>query len=174
MALYALAPTAGATGSLALFVLIFGIILTMYGGGFATIPAYLADRFGVANVGAIHGRILTAWSTAGVLGPTLVYYMRDYQIARGVPPANVYTTTMYILVGFLAIGFICNLLVRPVPSSLFTLKADAKTSQAAATPQISSVPSGNWGLVAVAWALVGVPLGWGVYKTVTLASRLFQ
>src|SRR4029077_19582890 len=115
---YALAPTAGATGSLALFVLIFGVILTMYGGGFATIPAYLADRFGVAKVGAIHGRLLPAWSTAGILGPFLVNGMREAHIP--------YSVTMFILVGFLALGLVCNLLVRPVSPRLFTLKADAK------------------------------------------------
>jgi MFS family permease len=168
MALYALAPTAGATGSLALFVLIFGVILTMYGGGFATIPAYLADRFGVANVGAIHGRLLTAWSTAGVLGPFLVNGMREAHLP--------YSVTLYILVGFLAVGLICNLLVRPVPASLFTLKADATPALVVvgAPAETHSAPAGNWALVAIAWALVGAPLGWGVYRTVTLAAKLFQ
>ena len=71
----------------------------MYGGGFATIPAYLADLFGVGNVSAIHGRLLTAWSTAGILGPVLVNYIREFQIGRGVAPADAYTFTMYILVG---------------------------------------------------------------------------
>ena len=83
MILYASAPTAGAA-SLALFVAIFCVILTMYGGGFATIPAYLADLFGAGQVSAIHGRLLTAWSTAGVLGPVLVNYIREFQIGRGV------------------------------------------------------------------------------------------
>jgi MFS family permease len=112
--LYALAPTAGAAGSVALFVAIFCVILTMYGGGFATIPAYLADMFGVVHVGAIHGRLLTAWSTAGVLGPVLVNYLREYQLGHGVPAAQAYNTTMYILAGLLVIGFIANFLVRPV------------------------------------------------------------
>jgi hypothetical protein len=88
--------------------------LTMYGGGFATIPAYLRDMFGVVQVGAIHGRLLTAWSTAGVLGPVLVNYIREYQIAHGVAKANAYTVTMYIMAGLLLIGFVCNLLVKPV------------------------------------------------------------
>jgi len=113
-ALYSLAPFAGRTGSVTLFVLIFCIILTMYGGGFATIPAYLADLFGTQYVGAIHGRLLTAWSTAGVLGPVLVNYIREYQIDRGVPNAQAYNVTMYILAGLLVIGFICNLMVKPV------------------------------------------------------------
>jgi hypothetical protein len=163
MALYALAPTAGATHSLALFVLIFGVILTMYGGGFATNPAYLADRFGVANVGAIHGRLLTAWSTAGILGPFLVNGMREAHIP--------YAVTLYILVGFLAVGLICNLLVHPVPASLFTLKGDLASGAAPAAVSASAVdvPVGHWGLVVIAWVLVGLPLGWGLFKTVTLA-----
>ncbi|MGZ8399345.1 MAG: OFA family MFS transporter [Gemmatimonadales bacterium] len=112
--LYAMAPSAGRAGSVTLFVVIFCIILTMYGGGFATIPAYLADIFGTQYVGAIHGRLLTAWSTAGVLGPVLVNYIREYQIDRGVPNAQAYNVTMYVLAGLLVIGLICNLMVKPV------------------------------------------------------------
>ena len=112
--LYSMAPFAGRTGSVTLFVVIFCIILTMYGGGFATIPAYLADIFGTQYVGAIHGRLLTAWSTAGVLGPVLVNYIREYQIGHGVPNAQAYNVTMYVLAGLLVIGLISNLMVRPV------------------------------------------------------------
>jgi len=112
--LYSMAPFAGRTGSVTLFVVIFCIILTMYGGGFATIPAYLADIFGTQYVGAIHGRLLTAWSTAGVLGPVLVNYIREYQIDRGVPNAQAYNVTMYVLAGLLVVGLICNLMVKPV------------------------------------------------------------
>jgi MFS family permease len=78
LVLYALGPTAGANGQIALFIGIFCIILSMYGGGFATVPAYLADMFGTRMVGAIHGRLLTAWSAAGVAGPFLVNFIRDY------------------------------------------------------------------------------------------------
>jgi MFS family permease len=112
--LYSSAPSAGRAGHVTLFVLIFCLILTMYGGGFATIPAYLADLFGTQYVGAIHGRLLTAWSTAGILGPVLVNYIREYQIDRGVPNAQAYNVTMYLLAGLLVIGFLCNLAVRPV------------------------------------------------------------
>jgi len=114
IALYASAPSAARTGSVALFVLIFCFILTMYGGGFATVPAYLADLFGTQFVGAIHGRLLTAWSAAGILGPVLVNYIREYQLDRGVPAAQVYSVTMYVLAGLLVIGFFCNLAVTPV------------------------------------------------------------
>jgi MFS family permease len=86
----------------------------MYGGGFATIPAYLRDLFGTRQVGAIHGRLLTAWSAAGLLGPALVSYIGQYQTAHGVPKAHQYDLTMYIMAGLLLIGAICDLLVKPV------------------------------------------------------------
>jgi MFS family permease len=172
MLLYASAPTAGASGSLALFVAIFCIILTMYGGGFATIPAYLADMFGVGNVSAIHGRLLTAWSTAGILGPVLVNYIREFQISHGVAPSNAYTFTIYILVAFLGVGLICNLAVRPVNQRLFTLAPVTSSGQ----PQMMrpDAPAGEWGFVAAGWLLASVPLGWGVFRTLTLVSQMFR
>ncbi len=111
--LYALVPTFGHMGNIALFLIAFCIILTMYGGGFATIPAYLRDIFGTANVGAIHGRLLTAWSAAGVAGPVLINYIRQYQLAQGVAKADAYSVTMYIMAGLLVIGFICNFAMKP-------------------------------------------------------------
>ncbi|MGZ4959432.1 MAG: L-lactate MFS transporter [Methylomonas sp.] len=112
--LYAAVPEAGMSGNMALFVLLYAIIMSMYGGGFSTIPAYLADIFGTRFVGGIHGRLLTAWSTAGVLGPVLVNYIREYQIGQGIPKADAYNVTMYIMAGILGLGFVCNLLIRPV------------------------------------------------------------
>jgi len=112
--LYVTLPHAGRIGSVALFVTCAVLILTMYGGGFATVPAYLSDIFGTQYVGAIHGRLLTAWSAAGVAGPVLVNYIREYQIKRGVPPSESYDVTMYLMAGLLVVGFICNLAVRPV------------------------------------------------------------
>jgi MFS family permease len=114
--LYLAVPTIGQIGSIPLFVLGFGIILSMYGGGFATIPAYLRDMFGTMHVGAIHGRLLTAWSVAGVAGPFLVNYIRQTQIDHGVAKADAYTITMYIMAGLLGVGFICNYLVSAVDS----------------------------------------------------------
>ncbi len=111
-ALYALTPQTGKLGSVALFVLGYAIIISMYGGGFATIPAYLRDQFGTAQVGAIHGRLLTAWSAAGVAGPVLVNYIREYQIEHGVARADAYTVTMYIMAGLLLVGLVCNSLVH--------------------------------------------------------------
>jgi hypothetical protein len=100
----------------------------MYGGGFATIPAYLRDIFGVRYVGAIHGRLLTAWSTAGVLGPVLVNYIREYQINNGVPKADAYSVTMYIMAGLLLVGFILNWLMRPVHEKHHMTEAELKAS----------------------------------------------
>jgi hypothetical protein len=159
-----------------LFVAIFCIILTMYGGGFATIPAYLADLFGAHHVSAIHGRLLTAWSTAGILGPVLVNYVREFQIGRGVAPSDAYTFTMYVLVGFLAVGFLCNLAVRPVPQELFTLSASGvgRESRPESAPAIGVAQSRQWSLVGTAWVLAAIPLGWGVLKTLTLASQMFR
>ena len=107
-AFYACIPTLGRTGNLPLFILSYLIILTMYGGGFATIPAYLRDIFGTAQVGAIHGRLLTAWSAAGIAGPVLINYIRQYQIDHGVAKADAYSVTMYLMAGLLVIGFFCN------------------------------------------------------------------
>jgi MFS family permease len=112
--LYSIVPAVGKAGNVVLFVAGYVVIMSMYGGGFATIPAYLRDMFGTIQVGAIHGRLLTAWSTAGVLGPVLVNYIREYEIDHGVAKADAYTTTMHIMAGLLVVGFVCNLLVRPV------------------------------------------------------------
>jgi MFS family permease len=112
--LYSTVPTFGHLGSVGLFVTAFVIILSMYGGGFATIPAYLRDIFGTMHVGAIHGRLLTAWSAAGVLGPVLINYIRAYQIEHGVPKAQSYSITMYIMCGLLVVGLICNFAMRAV------------------------------------------------------------
>jgi MFS family permease len=116
LVLYASAPSIARAGSIIGFVLCYGVILSMYGGGFATIPAYLKDLFGTRYVGAIHGRLLTAWSAAGVLGPVLVDYIRQYQIGHGVPKADAYSVTMYIMAGLLLIGAVCNYLVASVNS----------------------------------------------------------
>jgi MFS family permease len=112
--LYALIPAAGHWNSLVLFVVCCAIIMSMYGGGFATVPAYLRDLFGTLQVGAVHGRLLTAWSAAGVAGPSLVNYIRQYQIEHGVAKAQAYDTTMYLMAGLLILGTACNFLVTPV------------------------------------------------------------
>ncbi|MEQ8302005.1 MAG: OFA family MFS transporter [Cyclobacteriaceae bacterium] len=113
--LYILIPTFGNMGSTTLFIVTFCIIISMYGGGFATVPAYLKDMFGVMQVGAIHGRLLVAWSLAALFGPTLINYLRAYQIETvGLPPAQAYSFTMYIMAGLLIIGFVANMMIKPV------------------------------------------------------------
>ncbi len=112
--LYFLVPQFAQAGNIALFVLAYGIILSMYGGGFATIPAYLADMFGTAFVDGIHGRLLTAWATAGIVGPVVVNYVCAYQVSHGVTGANAYTMTLHIMASLLVVGFVCNLFVMRV------------------------------------------------------------
>jgi MFS family permease len=129
--LYALVPTAGGVGSVGFFVLCFLIIISMYGGGFATVPAYLKDMFGTRYVGAIHGLLITAWSAAGVFGPVLVNYVRAYEIARGVPKADAYNLTMYLMAALLVVGFFCNLFITPVHERHHMAAAQGKATLAA-------------------------------------------
>jgi MFS family permease len=193
-ALYAAAPWAAHAGNVFLFVLFFCVILSMYGGGFATIPAYLADMFGTRMVGGIHGRLLTAWSTAGVLGPVLVNYIRDYQLDSGVPREAVYNQTLYILAGLLVLGLICNLCVRPVAERYFMKEDDPPADKAAgaakpngkaaasskvrtkgvpvARSQTATLASRT--LLVAAWAAVGIPLAWGVSITLQKTFVLFH
>jgi MFS family permease len=181
IALYALAPTFAATGNKMLFVLGFGIILSMYGGGFATVPAYLADMFGTQFVGAIHGRLLTAWSTAGIIGPVVVNYLREFQLAAGVPRDQLYNSTMYVLCAMLIAGLICNYLIKPVDSKWYMSEADVAKLQAASASANASGPSGSFGIgkggldakAAMFWLFVGIPLAWGVYKTLLSAAKIF-
>ncbi len=126
IALYASVPSSGHLGSIPLFIAGFAIIISMYGGGFATVPAYLRDMFGTMHVGAIHGRLLTAWSVAGVLGPVLVNYIRQYQIDHGVAKSDAYEITMYIMAGLLLVGFVCNFFMSPVAERVPFPRARAK------------------------------------------------
>lgn len=174
--LYASAPAAGGLGSIALFVACFAVILTMYGGGFATIPAYLSDLFGTRYVGAIHGRLLTAWSVAGVLGPVLVNYIRQYEIEHGTPNAQAYNHTLYLMAGLLVIGFFCNLAVKPV-AARHHMKADDALASSGSWPVASAAAQRRHRLTAMvplAWTSVGLPLAWGVASTVQRALALFR
>ncbi len=161
------------------------IILSMYGGGFATVPAYLADLFGTQFVGAIHGRLLTAWATAGIIGPVVVNYMREYQIGLGVPRAQVYNQTMYILVGFLAIGLICNLMIRPLSAKWFMSPEElahekhlahdrAVANEVGSGPGLAGGGSTPAAVVALAWIAVGIPLAWGIWRTLESATKFFH
>lgn len=178
--LYALAPWAAGIQSKLFFVGMLCIILSMYGGGFATIPAYLADIFGTQFVGAIHGRLLTAWATAGIIGPVVVNYIREAQIAAGLPRDQVYNTTMYILAGMLALGLVANAFVRPLADKWFMKDAEVAALQAK-TAAVNAGPSGSFGIdrggldakALLAWACVGLPLAWGVWVTVKASLALF-
>jgi MFS family permease len=180
IALYASAPWFAQIGSKALFVLAFGIILSMYGGGFATVPAYLADMFGTQFVGAIHGRLLTAWSTAGIIGPVVVNYIREAQLAAGVPRDHLYDFTMYILCAMLIAGLICNFLVKPVDPKWYMKPEDVAKLQAASGA--GAAASGSFGIgkggfdlpAAVFWAFVGIPLAWGIWITLQSTAVLFR
>ncbi|MDP3008581.1 MAG: OFA family MFS transporter [Methylococcales bacterium] len=180
--LYISVPTSAMTGNTPLFVAALCIILSMYGGGFATVPAYLADLFGTQMVGAIHGRLLTAWATAGVLGPVIVNYMRDYQLGLGIPREQVYNQTMMILAGLLGIGLVCNLLIRPVADKWFMTAdelaeekrlAHEHDREEAAGEAIDGDTRIHPAVVYLAWTLVGMPLAWGIYKTLMNVSKFF-
>jgi hypothetical protein len=155
----------------------------MYGGGFSTVPAYLADLFGTQMVGAIHGRLLTAWATAGILGPVIVNYMREYQIGLGIPREQVYNQTMMILAAMLMIGLVCNLLIRPVADRWFMTDSELTEEKRLAHETMNNSDAGNeassakpTGLIWVllAWLAVLLPLGWGIYKTLLNVSKFFS
>ena len=134
-------------------------------------------------VGAIHGRLLTAWSTAGILGPVVVNYMREYQLGLGLPRNQVYNQTMYILVGMLVIGLLCNWAIRPVAEKWFMTDEELAAAKLAAHEKAidnQATGDGNASLhktapltVALAWAVVGLPLAWGIYRTMLSAAKLF-
>ena len=182
-AMYAAIPSTAEGASLALFVVFMCVILSMYGGCFATVPAYLADMFGTKFVGAIHGRLLTAWSAAGIFGPVIVNYLREYQLAHGVARADAYNITMYILSGLLIIGFIANWLVRPVSEELHMSKEEVAEEKKIADDThehfVSDVTAlahevSHSGKIALAWAAVSIPMAWGMWITLQKALLLFK
>ncbi|UPG89429.1 OFA family MFS transporter [Luteibacter aegosomaticola] len=180
IALYCALPSLGHAGMAGLFVLAVCVILSMYGGGFATVPAYLSDLFGTQMVGAIHGRLLTAWSVAGVAGPFLIAAVRQAQLDAGVAKNLVYDRTLYILAVLLLVGMICNLLVKPVKES--DLMTDAELAHekslqhenAAVAASAEDAARGSFGIVGVvAWALVGIPFLIGIWIAIGKAAVLF-
>ena len=123
--------TAGSS-SVVVFVLLAAVIISFYGGGFATVPAYLKDMFGTFQVGAIHGRLLTAWSAAGVAGPLIVNVITDSQRDGGATGAAAYRPSLLVMVGLLVVGFVANLLVRPVSEKHHEPASDASSQLATA------------------------------------------
>ena len=185
--LYSLTPWTAHTGQKALFVVFCCVILSMYGGAFATLPAYLADVFGTQFVGAIHGRLLTAWSTAGVLGPVLVSFISQRALQAGVAKANVYDQTLYVMAGLLVVGLVANLLIRPLSARWFMAPAELAAVQGGqppivpgATMAVPPATAGTSGIglggltaaAAVAWLCVILPLCYGLYMTLTGVAGL--
>jgi MFS family permease len=134
-ALYALVPWTLRANTVVWFVACFAVLMTLYGGGFAAMPAYVADLFGTAHAGAINGRVLTALSAAGLAGPTLVNYLREYQLAHGVPKAQAYNVTMYVLAALLLVGYACNRAVRSLDQGETPLSAAPADPAPTARPE---------------------------------------
>jgi len=183
IAMYLTAAYAADQKVVGLFAVTMCVIASMYGGGFSTIPAYLADLFGTQFVGAIHGRLLTAWSTAGILGPLLVNYLHDTRQEAHVPVDQIYSSIFYVLAGLLIVGMIANFLVRPVAADKFMTPeelsdAKQKAHEAAAATQAgqhtgASLELAGTGWVIFGWLVVGIPLAYGIYMTLLKAAKLF-
>jgi MFS family permease len=178
--LYCSAAYVAGFKSLALFVACFCIISSMYGGGFATIPAYLADMFGTQFVGAIHGRLLTAWSTAGIVGPVVVNYMHDTRLEAGVPFDQIYAPIMLVLAGMMVIGFVANMLIKPVADQYFMTDAELEAVRSAGheknvTKSTAAIATEKHGfLLWLAWAAVLIPITYGIWSTAQKAWSLFS
>ena len=170
--LYAALPVLGHLGLAFAFVAAVCIILSMYGGGFSTLPAYIADVFGDRFVGAIHGRVITAWSAAGVVGPALIAGLRQAQLDAGATKARVYDGTLYLMAGLMILGLICNLFVRPLVG-----RSSSHVEPVAADGPAGAAEGGagsGLGLVgALAWFAVAAPFLIGLFIAVQKAAKLF-
>ncbi len=180
--LYFAVPSIGESGSKLLFVIGFCVIMSMYGGGFAAIPAYLRDLFGTYQVGAIHGRLLLAWSLAAVVGPVLVNYIRQIQIDNGIPAAQAYSITMYIMAALLLVGLACNALVKAVhekhhdqtvKQAAHSGNPDEETAISDAYLAAEEISHGGFN-VWWRWALVAMPLAYGVIMVFVKVMDLFR
>ncbi len=172
--LYAFLAFQGSTSTI-LFALLAGVIISFYGGGFATAPAYLRDLFGTFQVGAIHGRLLTAWAAAGVAGPLIINGFLDARGEPGQLTASDYRPALLTMVGILAVGFVANLLIRPVASKFHEERtAQAETPERVAAAAEHDIAVGKAGpLLVIAWLIVSIPLAYGIYETVVKAADLF-
>jgi MFS family permease len=177
--LYSLLPSWGHLGIASLFIVSICIIMTMYGGGFATVPAYLADIFGTQMVGAIHGRLITSWSVAGVVGPALIAGLRQFQIDHGVAHALVYDITLYIMAVLLFGGLVCNFFVKPVASKHWMTDEQVARERALqhedrVTADAETAARGAFGIGGVlAWLAVAIPFCIGLYIALQKAAALF-
>ncbi len=176
--LYSLLPTWGHLGLPVLFVASICVILSMYGGGFATVPAYLADIFGPQMVGAIHGRLITAWSAAGVIGPALIAGLRQFQLDHGVAHNRIYDVTLYIMAFLLFCGLVCNFFVRPVHDKHWMSDEEVARERALlhedrVAADAETAARGKFGIGGVlAWLAVGIPFCIGLYIALSKAAVL--
>ena len=180
--LYASIPTLASSLNLILFLCAVCVCISFYGGGFATIPAYLADLFGTQFVGAIHGRLLTAWSTAGLLSPLLINIIRDMQLNAGVAKAQAYSVTLYIMAVLLVIEFFFALMIRPVNSKYYMSEEEVKAAKAELEDKVAQAQASgvvpvakptSAGTMIICWLIVGIPLLWGIYQVVLQTAKMF-
>jgi MFS family permease len=179
--LYAAMPALGESGHIALFVAGFCVLMSMFGGAFATVPAYLSDMFGTEMVGAIQGRVLTAWSTAGVIGPLLISAIRNQQLESATPMARAYDPAFYLLAALLLVGLVCNALVRPVAERHFMDSTELEKHRREIRHYLPRTP-GKAGTLAMpstlaaqalaVWLAVCLPIAWGIWMTVQRAAVL--
>jgi MFS family permease len=176
---YSLLPTWGHLGMPVMFVASICVILSMYGGGFASMPAYLADIFGTQMVGAIHGRLITSWSVAGVVGPALIAGLRQFQIDHGVAHNLVYDITLYVMAFLLFCGLICNFFVKPVHDRHNMTDRELQDErmlqhEARAASGADAAARGAFGLSGLlAWLAVGIPFAIGLYIALTKVVAMF-
>jgi len=182
--LYAAIPALSASGHVVLVIASFCVLMSMFGGGFAIVPAYLSDLFGDEMISAIQGRVLTAWSTAGVIGPLLISTLRDFEIQSGAELARAYDPAFYVIAGLLFVGLVFNALVRPVAQHHFMTDAELEQHRlesrhdlAAATVTVEharsiAMPPVLTATAAAVWAAVCLPIGWGIWMTLQRAAVL--
>ncbi|EEO28088.1 OFA family MFS transporter [Oxalobacter paraformigenes] len=180
--LYASIPTLASSLNLILFLCAVCVCISFYGGGFSTIPAYLADLFGTQFVGAIHGRLLTAWSTAGLLSPLLINIIRDMQLNAGVAKAQAYSVTLYIMAVLLVIEFFFAIMIRPVNSKYYMTEEEVKAAKAELEEKVAQAQASgvvppakptSAGTMIICWLIVGIPLLWGIYQVVLQTAKMF-
>lgn len=179
--LYAALPALGAAGHVALFVAIVCVLMSIFGGGFALIPAYLSDLFGDEMISAIQGRVLTAWSTAGVIGPLLISALRNHQVQQGTELARAYDHAFYIIAMLLLVGLIVNACVRPVAERHFMsateleayrLESRHDTAHGTESERAPAMRPAFSATAAAIWATVCLPIAWGLWMTLQRAAIL--
>ncbi len=180
--LYASLPTLAASLNLLLFLVCTCVCVSFYGGGYAVIPAYLNDLYGQQFVGAIHGRVLTAWSAAGLLSPLFINVLREMQLNAGVAKAAAYSMTLYCMAALLVLEIVFITLIRPVnpkwhmtPEEFAAEKAilEDKLKAAMAEGIVTGKEEVGMGMFILRWLFVGIPLAYGVAMTAIQTAKMF-